>query len=990
VRPWRAIAQAIAGDRAEEVRSRFKTRHPQASDDAFDFATALSCAYPAFALALDATWDDVVALTRVGTKTARDARTYRRLVSSHVGSPALPEQVRRGLRIFARREKLRVAARELVPNAGSDVDVTSRELADLADVCIQVALTEAMSWADERFGVPRRMKEHGGSGEQDRCPFVVIGMGKLGGRELNPGSDIDLMLFYETDEGEVVLGGSATEMTLHEYFGKVAQRMTATLDDVTEDGFVFRVDLRLRPEGAQGPLVNALPAAERYYETWGRTWERAALSRARPSAGDLAFGKHLLESLGPFIWRRAVDPRIADEMAALVAQARAEAKTDADRDIKIGRGGIREAEFFVQALSLIWGGREPALRAPGTRSALRRLRARGFVTDREGREMESAYLALRRLEHRVQFATGLQTHTLPGPGPLALAIARSLGFASEALLEADIERVREGVRERLRSLSTHDDAISSGRPPSPAEQLLARLDAGNEPEVASWVGEHWNAAASGDLARHLLSLARRPDFPLGAKSRDAFPALAPVLLEALSDTADPEQAARLLSTFFARVATPGVYARMLANDSWAARRVASLFGASAFLGEAVAFHPELADRLLFARGVPDADRATDALKVELATLPPDERADAEAFVGALRRAKGQVLIEVGLADLAGEMTTRDCTLTLSALADATLDQALLFAEREKSLQETRLAVIAMGKLGGREIGYGSDLDLFFVYEGDAGSDDEPFERSVRLAQRVLRLLSAPHGDGPGYDLDTRLRPSGHHGLLVVDEGAFGRYHGLLESNDPSPGNADRQAQDWERQALIKARFVAGDRALGARVMELAHRAAYDLGAPPADRMHHLRLRMERELGAERRTEGSTPLRYDLKVGRGGLVDVEFAVQWLQMKHGTDPRVRTTDTELALGALETAGYIEAVQAASLREGYQVLRRLEQRLRVLHGTSTQWIEEGAPGLPPLARRMGMRDGPWGTAAEALLARYRAVTEDVRATYLAVIGV
>ena len=222
-----------------------------------------------------------------------------------------------------------------------------------------------------------------------------------------------------------------------------------------------------------------------------------------------------------------------------------------------------------------------------------------------------------------------------------------------------------------------------------------------------------------------------------------------MLLGALEDAADPEQAARLLSTLFARTATPGLYARMLAADSWAARRVASLFGSSAFLGEAVAFHPELADRLLFARGIPDPARAKGAVDVELATLRADDTIDADAFVGALRRAKGQVLVEVGLADLAGEMTTRDCTLTLSALADAALEKALAFAERERA-GPASLAVIAVGKLGGLEIGYGSDLDLFFVY-GDGDEADESFERSVRLAQRVLRLVSAPHGDGPGYE-----------------------------------------------------------------------------------------------------------------------------------------------------------------------------------------------------------------------------------------------
>jgi glutamate-ammonia-ligase adenylyltransferase len=425
-RPWRALATTIAGDAAEAVRARLAlsagAASEKVSEEAIDFATAISCAYPAYARPLETRWDDVVAVTRAGTKTARDARAYRRLVATHVADPADLASVRRGLRVFARRAKLRVAARELMPH-GSDVDVTARELSDLADVCIQVALTEALTWADARMGTPE-------TSQGERCPFVVIGMGKLGGRGLNPGSDVDLMLFYETDEGQVVHAGLATELTLHEYFAKVAQRMTATLDDVTDDGLVFRVDLRLRPEGSGGPLVNALPAAERYYETWGRTWERAALLRARPCAGDLAFGKRLLEALGPFVWRRSVDPKIAREMAALVAQARDESKADVERDLKIGRGGIRESEFFVQSLQLIWGGREPSLRSPGTFDALRRLRARGFVTDREGREATDAYVALRRLEHRVQFATGLQTHTLPPPGELLETIARSLGFCA--------------------------------------------------------------------------------------------------------------------------------------------------------------------------------------------------------------------------------------------------------------------------------------------------------------------------------------------------------------------------------------------------------------------------------------------------------------------------------------------------------------------------------------------------------------------------------
>jgi glutamate-ammonia-ligase adenylyltransferase len=284
-----------------------------------------------------------------------------------------------------------------------------------------------------------------------------------------------------------------------------------------------------------------------------------------------------------------------------------------------------------------------------------------------------------------------------------------------------------------------------------------------------------------------------------------------------------------------------------------------------------------------------------------------------------------------------------------------------------------LAILGMGKLGGREIGYASDLDLFFVH--DAPEDDlEAAERFARIAQRVLRLVGTPHGEGSGYELDTRLRPSGSQGLLVVSIDGFARYQ------------AER-AQSWERQALVKARACAGDAELGARVMAIAHAAAYERGAPPPERMHHLRTRMEHELARERLDR--SPARYDVKLGRGGIVDIEFATQWLQMHHGRDRRVRTTETEVALSALETCGYLDAELADALREGWRFLRRVEQRQRISHGTSATLLEEGAPGLVTLARRMGMHDAPRARANVALLERYLAVTREVRAAYLRVLG-
>jgi len=953
-----------------------------------ELAGSLMIAYPGLRAQLLLRPEDLLTIGKGRLRISRDLRTYRRLVSALVPDLSNDQEVRRGLRLFAQRERLRVAARELRSREAGDVDVTARELSDLAQVCIEIALAEAQRWAEERFGVPTT---HTG----DRCAFTVLGMGKLGGRELNCGSDVDLLPFYETDDGDVIKDGVVTEQTLHEHFTRITQRFTATLDDLTEDGMCWRVDLRLRPEGSRGPLVNALAAAERYYETWGRTWERAALVRARPVAGHPGFGARLIEALAPFVWRKAIDPRIASEMAQLVQRARAELSEDPERDLKLGTGGIREAEFFVQSLQLIWGGREPSLRDTNTLEALRRLRSRGLVTDRESREVESAYLMLRRLEHRVQFATGIQTHQLPR-GELLETIARSVGHASGLELEREVEKTRRRVAARLASLMK--EVPGSQRGGERFAPLLTAIDSGEEVIVLTAIAEgaggvDFATSTSADLARHLLALARRPDFPLGASTRDKYPELAVALVEALSDAADPEQAARLLAAFFTRLATPSVYARAMAEDLHVLRRLVGLFGASAFLGESLAFRPELVDSVLFTKGAPTPESTRRDVEVEVAAamapeLLADEIVDAQdAFVGGLRHAKSRVTMEVGLAELAGELKTREATMALSALADATLELATRRALEERKL-DGGLAVIAMGKLGGREIGYGSDLDIFFVYDAP-GREDELAEKYVRAAQRVLSLVSTPHGAGTGYELDTRLRPSGSHGLLVVSLDSFARYHGLTREGVPLDNptvERSPQAADWERQALVKARACAGDVELGRRVTALASRVAYERGAPDPKTIHHLRMRMERELAKE------APRRYDVKLGRGGIVDVEFAVQWLQMKYGVDPRLRTTDTETAIGALETCGYLDASVAAVLREGYAMLRRLEQALRVVHGTSASFIEEGAPGLPALARRMGFRDGanrPSGTAGEALLERYRAVTRDVRLAYLTVLG-
>lgn len=978
-----ALAQAIDPERAALASARFASSSalPRASAG-FAIAILLWTAYPALAPAIEASPGIARWLAADAHVAARDRATLRALLRARTGAPDDPARFGRELRRAARDERIRVALRELLPASlgGADVDVTARELAELADVTIELAYEEALAAMTARYGEPRTAR-----GRPAR--FVVLGMGKLGGEELNAGSDVDLIYFYDTDDGEATAPSGAS-VTLHDFWTRTARRLTATLEEVTEDGFVWRVDLRLRPEGRSGPLVNSLAAAERYYESFGRLWERAALLRARPVAGCLAFGEELLSVLSPFIWRRGVDPKIAAEMMNLVERSRAELSSDPSRDLKLSPGGIREAEFFVQALQLIWGGREPQLRARGTLDALRRLRAAGLVTDREAQEIALGYLALRRAEHAVQVASGIQTHARPASPEAEERLGRSLGFASAAEFVSDITRHMHEISARFRSLVPEGAATSSR-----CTAAFAALDAGDAPaftdaiargggaDPTSGVPEQW-----ADVARDLLELARSPDAPLGSRSREAFPALADAVLGAVLDAAAPEQAARYLRAFFARFSQPGVYTRLLGEDRRAALRLVEAFGASVFIGDALTLHPELADALLFTRRTPGPEDARAGVAAAITEARVVEEEPEEALVAALRRAKAKVTIEVGLADLASVIDVRETTRVLSSLADASLEAATRFALGTAEGEPVRgLAVLAMGKLGGREIGYGSDLDVLFLFDPAAAPPDrDPSTFFSRAARRIIRLISTSHAAGPGYELDTRLRPSGNQGLLVTSLEAFARYHGCVAKGtevEAPPVTPHVHAAVWERLALLRARAAAGDVSLGAEAMRIAHAAAYDLpteARPLAEEIHRLRMRMERENSQERRG------RYDLKLGRGGLVDIEFSAQLLQLLHGADLRVRTTETAVALESLAAAGYLPQAEAEALREGYAFLRKLEQRIRILHGAAAHLIEETAPGLLPLARRMGIRDRPGSEATAELLARYRAVTERVRAAY------
>jgi glutamate-ammonia-ligase adenylyltransferase len=921
------------------------------------------------------------------SRLARELDLHGRLAPAEVvpeGALQDKESAQRFLRRARDEALVRTALRELYGHA--DVDRTAKEWSSVASRCADIATNVARAAIEARQGPPLDA-----SGQ--RVAFVVLGMGKLAGEELNLGSDIDLCFFYETDDG------AAGERTIHEHFARVGSLVTALLDDVTEDGFAFRVDLRLRPEGSSGAIANSLSSAERYYETWGRPWERAALLRSRPCAGDLAFGATLSRSLEPFVFRRAVDPTIATEVAKMLDRARREQLQDDARDLKLGRGGIREAEFFVQSLQLVWGGRHAALRVPGTVQAVRRLQSLALITRREGEDFLDAWAVLRRAEHRVQVMNAYATHLLPTEPRPRLALARSLGYESTDRFELELDRARRTVRELFSSLFAEENGLSSrpaSTPPprSPEAELCDDVARAVEDEDAR---ERLPATAAAVLgvrdgetaAYSLVRLARKADAPLGIIGRERSPELGPRLLAEVGDAPDPDRALSRLADLLERVGSSlARYAQRLANNPDTTRALVGLLGTSDALARAVVTRPELIDALLTVGVEAPDERAIDAVLEERtreALAAEDDHDDPiERAVGAMRRTMREVELAVGLGDMGQAFSAGEVARRLSALAEGVARRSFAIAAREVADRFglrpgsvdplDGIAVVAMGSLAARELGYAADIDVIVLYEGDEDtvggrrSGVSFAEYVARVAQRAIALLSAPHREGPGYPVDVRLRPSGSQGTLITSLASFERYH-LGSANEP-------RAHGWERQALIRARTIAGDPALRESTQQVLWRIAFEGAPPDPSEVRRLRARMESELGHQ--GAGHVSLKY----GRGSLVDVEFATQALQMRFGRDVTLRSPTTRVALRAARAAGYVSHEDADALLHAEKILRRALLASRLVFGEATLRI--GSIEAQTVARKLGYRARDDRSAAGALLADIERARRAARAAF------
>jgi glutamate-ammonia-ligase adenylyltransferase len=864
--------------------------------------------------------------------------------------------LRAALRRARADELVRLGVREL--ELGLDTEV-GRELARLADACFDAAIRACDAELSARYGPPRYIDD---DGNERPAHLAVIGMGKLGGEELNFSSDVDVIYVYSSDHGE------AGPLSLHEYFAKLCMQVTAAMSEVTEEDLVFRVDLRLRPEGEKGAIASSVDAMERYYETFGRPWERQAWIKARACAGDLALGAEVVRMLQPFVFPRYLAHDAVAEVHALNRRIKRElVRRGTGFDAKNGEGGIREVEFFVQALQLVHAGKRPSLRPRGTLAALDALLFAGLVSDDEHLAMWRAYRWLRHAEHLLQLEGGLQTQTIPADREARTLFAKRLGLADADALEAELARHTRHVARLFATL---------GEPPADASADIADVLRGELSEAAEAAALERLGFVDITAARAELARARRrPGSPLSPGAVDRAARVGALLFAEIAASADPDQALRFFGDLVARRGEAWSLWPLLDTQPAIARLLGSLFGASAYLARTLVDTPELID-LLVELGTSAPTRTTEQVAADFAArVGVADREDPEAVWSAVAEVKNGHVLRVGLADFAGALDPLGVCSELTTVAEAALQTALAVVQAQLPPREGAISVLALGKLGGRELGYAADLDVVFVYRGD---DDSPrvidpgtgaSERSCleyfsRLAQRLLGALRQRTARGRLYEVDTRLRPSGSQGLLVSSLASWRRYHA-------------ESAQLWEHQALIKLRPVAGDTSLGAEVARHAAETVY--GKPHdarevAGAIAAMRERIERELGGP----------HDLKTGAGGVLDVEFAAQYLQLVHGhAHVRMRTTSTSMALHAAADLGLAPPEIAQLLDQGYRFLRGIEHRLRVVHDQPIHRLPEAKTELDKLARRSGFPDG--GT----LLERVERWQHDIRSAYLTLLA-
>jgi glutamate-ammonia-ligase adenylyltransferase len=884
---------------------------------------------------------------------SRREQGMRREVQQWLG-PALASKdyagALKGLRLFKQRQLLRVGTRDLAKLAATPAIL--QEISDVADVSLSTVLQVCRRQLEERFGQPWHQDA---DGEWQPTEFCVVGLGKLGGQELNYSSDVDVVFVY-SEEGHVFkqppkrrTKPPEVSMTSHQFFKRLAEMFVAEVLRATSEGILYRIDLRLRPEGDSGPLVRSLGSYENFYAQWGQTWERMMLIKGRKVAGDTNVAGEFMEMVQPFRYPRSLNENVLREIAGMKDRIETEVvrSGELERNVKLGRGGIREIEFIAQTLQLLNAGRLPFLQGPQTLPALEKLVQYKLLEGAEAKTLAEAYCFLRDIEHRLQMENNLQTHTIPTDAASRERLARLMGFGK-------LKDFEEALREHTRKVRQSYDKFLKAQRPEASSGTLPRQFKGAESQWKRLLAEHSFKDVDKSF-RLITEFANGPGYGhVSMRTTDLAFQLIPKLFElcrrnrpdearpdqtlARPLLSDPDRVLGRLDSFISAYGTRAMLFEIWATNPSLFDLLLMLFDRSEFLAEIAIRTPDLVDELVLSGRLRRSKTAEETL-ADLRHGLGDE--DQKMWI---RRYHQAEFMRLGLRDILGLADFEQNANELSALADACLQYALEVVLRRHKIKRPPLVILGLGKLGGQELTYGSDLDIIFVAE----SGQKQMPKLQKLAIEVMDLLSAPTEHGMAFATDARLRPDGEKGLLVNSLNAYEEYY-------------RNRAQLWEIQSLTRIRSVAGDQKLGEKFQKMAARLGnfrpenvkenFGLvtGKPHAQgkdqlsrkalaawtpewkqQIAHMRGRVEKE----RTPAGQDALA--IKTGSGGLMDAEFLAQAICLEHGW----QEANTLRALLRANDAGIFS--EGDKFIESYRKLQRTEGILR-------RWSFEGEALLP-----------------------------------------
>ena len=879
-------------------------------------------------------------------------------LASHQPSGTDTEDLGSRLRRAKRRAALTIGIADLT-GAWHLAELTGR-LSQFADACLDAAIRHLLGLAAARGLI--------GTADADEAGLFVLGMGKLGSGELNYSSDIDIIVLFDPERAR-----SSRPERLPQTFVRITRDLVRLLEERSAQGYVFRTDLRLRPDPGSTPPAISVLAAETYYESMGQNWERAAMIKARPVAGDRIAGQRFLDGLQPFLWRRHLDFAAIDDIRSIKRQIHAHkgGSTVAveGHNIKLGRGGIREIELFAQTQQLIWGGREPDLRQRRTVDALRALASTGRVRHAVMERMAAAYGFLRRLEHRLQMVADQQTHSLPKSPEGVDKIAAFLGYR-------DPGAFREELLDHLRAVESHYAALFEESSNLTTTGSLVFTGGEHDPETLQTLGDlgFRDPTAISSTVRgwhHGRYRATR-----SGRARELLTELMPALLQAFGETANPDQAFHRFDGFLSRLPAGVQLFSLFCSNPSLLGLVAEIVGTAPRLADWLSRNPVLLDGVLdadFYGALPTREEMTEDLGEMLRAAR-----DMQDTLDLTRRWANDARFRIGSQMLLGLTEPAPAAAALSDIAEAVIaglipPLATEFEAKHGRCHGAAFAVVALGKLGGREMTAGSDLDLVFVY--DLPADDNPRsdgDRPLsvpqyyqRFGQRLINALTALTGEGRLYEVDMRLRPSGNAGPLAISLEGFSSYH-------------SEKAWTWEHLALTRARVVASDPAFGTRVRAALRSVLCDARSADAlvidvDDMH------ERTFSENRSTNP-----WQIKHFPGGLVDCEFIAQFLQLREAHDhPEILDTSTVGALERARAIGFLPSHMAETLIAAATLWQCVQGLLRL---TVEGEVDEDTM---PLALQRKLAASAYAPSFAALAADIRERALAVKEIYSVVIG-